>query len=51
MQTQLRNLSLADFEVIAILCRYQSLRALARNLKQTISNVSKKISKIEVDLG
>ncbi|NBW82378.1 LysR family transcriptional regulator [bacterium] len=51
MQQGLRNVSFSDLEIVSILVRYQSLRALARDLKLTISNVSKKISRIEAETG
>jgi len=50
MQKQLQNLSLNDLEIISILPRYQSLRALARDLRTTASNISGKISFIEQEL-
>lgn len=44
---QLKNLSLADLEILAILPRYKSLRALARDLHVTPSHISSKIAFLE----
>lgn len=50
MQKQLQNLSLNDLELISILPRYQSLRAVARDRRTTASNISGKLSFVEQEL-
>jgi len=50
MQKELKNLSLNDLELISILPRYHSLRAIARDLRTTASNISGKISFFEHEL-
>ncbi|MEY3903554.1 MAG: hypothetical protein RL189_2860 [Pseudomonadota bacterium] len=51
MQKQLQNLSLNDLGLISILPRYQSLRALARDRRMTVSSISVKLSFFEQELG